>query len=410
MRVVHLNTFDARGGAAITVSRLHRALRAAGVDSQLLVQFRSTEEPAVSAPTGKLAKALALLGDALDPLPLLAYRGHGEAVFSPNWVPSSSVRRALTQQADLLHLHWINAGMLPIRALRRFDGPLVWTLHDMWAFTGGCHQSGSCNAYRTACGRCPALESTRRVDLSARILSAKLRAWRDIPIVPVAPSEWLADRARESRLFGGRDVHVIPHGLDLSVYKPWDPQMARRLLKLPAGRLVMFSAAKGLDAPQKGGSVVRRIMAALGREMSDVKLVVMGGQAATPGETEGRVHFLGQLHDDAARALAFSAVDALLMPSEGESFGNVILEAVACGTPVAAYATGAARSLLRDPVCGRAVPIGDEAALALALHDLLAGQPRQRDAVRRATEGHDVTDMAAAYQALYAQVLSGASA
>ena len=405
MKIVHLNAFDVRGGAAITVSRLHRALRAAGIDSRLLVQFQAGDVAYATGPRTKFAKALALAGDALDPLPMLAYRDRPVAVFSCNWVPSGAARRAAALKPDLIHLHWINAGMLPPRALRHFTVPIVWTLHDMWPFTGGCHQSNDCTGYRTACGACPVLASSRPWDLSRWLLTGKTRAWRGLPIVPVAPSKWLAERARCSSIFRGHEIAVVSHGVDRSVYRPWDRETARRLIGLPDGQLVMFSAAKGLHTPQKGIDAVRRIMSRVRQQLPQVRLLVMGSEAAGGADDEMGIHYLGHLQDDASRAMAFAAADALLSPSEGESFGNVVLESLACGTPVAAYATGAAPELLSEEVSGRAVAIGDEDALGEELLALLRRSPPDRQSVRAVTESHDLADMAAGYIALYRRVL-----
>jgi hypothetical protein len=102
---------------------------------------------------------------------------------------------------------------------------------------------------------------------------------------------------------------------------------------LPEGKLVMFNAVRGLDAPQKGGAGVQRIMAGVRQQLPEARLVVMGGDVPATWDGDDAVHYIGQLHDDAARALAFSGVDASLMPSERESFGNVMLESLACGHP-----------------------------------------------------------------------------
>lgn len=407
MRIVHLNAFDQRGGAGITVSRLHRALLSEEVDSHLLVQFQAGASTAVAGPSKRWQKALALLADAIDPLPLRRYPQRTQAVFSCNWVPSFTVSRVREMRPDLIHLHWIHAGMLPARALQRFDRPLIWTLHDMWPFTGGCHQAADCTRYQADCGRCPVLSSSRPADLSHRQIKVKGRAWSDVPIALVAPSEWLANKARQSALFRERTITVIPHGVDRSVYRPWDRDMARQLLGLPDGPLVMFSATKGLRSPQKGVSLVERVMARVRLEVPEATLVVMGSDRPADAMADPSSHFLGYLHDDVTRALAFAAVDALLFPSEGESFGNVVLESLACGTPVVATSTGVSPDLLSDPICGTAIAGGGADALAQSLTSLLVASSDDRASIREHTRGYDLADMAAAYRALYAELGDG---
>jgi glycosyltransferase involved in cell wall biosynthesis len=202
-------------------------------------------------------------------------------------------------------------------------------------------------------------------------------------------------------LFDGHEVIVMPHGVDRSVYQPWDQAMARSILQLPQGKLVMFSAAKGLQTPHKNVAAVHRILGFVKQQLPEVNLVVMGAGPPSGVPEETGLHYLGHLHDDVSRALAFAAVDALLIPSKEEAFGNVVLESLACGTPVAAYATGAAPDLLRDERCGTAVAIGDEPGLVEALLSLLSRDDTDRQVVRAATDGHGLSDMAAAYRDLY---------
>ena len=111
---------------------------------------------------------------------------------------------------------------MKIETLRQFKNPIVWTLHDMWPFTGGCHYDNECGRFRQSCGKCPALHSGRDHDLSRRIWKRKRRSWAGVPIVVVATSHWLADMARSSSLFKDQRIEVIPNGIDTDKYKPLD--------------------------------------------------------------------------------------------------------------------------------------------------------------------------------------------
>lgn len=407
MRIVHLNTTANRGGAAQAAARLHRALCRQGVDSRLRVQFEAAaEQGGVSGPEGKIAKAAALLRDVAATLPLLPYSRTADDVFSLDWVLSRSARDVSLMQPDLVHLHWINAGFVPAHLLTRFRRPLVWTLHDMWPMTGGCHHARDCTGYLSCCGNCPVLKSPRAWDLSRAMMKRKARCWRDLDIHLIAPSYWMAQQAGSSALFRDADIRVIPNGVDLARYRPWDRKLARDILGLPDGPLVLFSAAKGLATPYKGGELALETVAGLRAQGHDATLVVMGADDDTARDTVP-VHGLGQLHDDATRALAYAAAHVCLSCSSEDNLPSTVSESLACGTPVVAFAVGGVPEMVDDGVDGYLVRQGDVAGLVAALAAAVDGRETLTVAARRKAEQRfDIRQVAAAHQQLYETLLA----
>src|SRR5262249_8470788 len=157
-------------------------------------------------------------------------------------LPDRLQARAAALRADVLHLAWVADGFLRVETLPRLRAPLVWTLHDSWAFTGGCHVPYECLRYRERCGRCPALGSRGERDLSRRVGERKERGWGPLDLTVVAPSRWLAEAARSSALFRGRRVEVIRNGLDLERFHPGDVSAARCTLGLPLDKRVLLFA------------------------------------------------------------------------------------------------------------------------------------------------------------------------
>ncbi len=200
MKLVLLNTTDSGSGGAEAAYQLHRSLREIGVTSTLIVR-RSTrpDETVVSAWAASDRLRLRLSGR-LDRLPLLVEANH-PARWSVGWLPNGVGRLITRFNPDVIHLHWIGVGFVPVAALRRLSRPILWTLHNSWPLTGGCHLPGDCDRYQTTCGRCPLLGSRRGRDASRWLWRWKRQQWRDLPITLVAPSRWMADRARSSSLF-----------------------------------------------------------------------------------------------------------------------------------------------------------------------------------------------------------------
>jgi glycosyltransferase involved in cell wall biosynthesis len=330
------------GGAGGAAYVLHRGLREAGVDSRILVQFDSRGTEGIqAAPTNRLSWRLAFRRGPIDRLPTRLYpeRVRPNSLW-PLWLPSRHVPRRVEELApEVINLHWILDGFLSIEQVARLGRPLVWTMHDMWPFTGGCAYSLGCERHTGRCGSCPVLGSDRERDLSRAVWRRKERAWRGLDITGVAPSRWLADQARRSALFRDRRVEVIPTGIDTTVFKPMERSAARRLLNLPPDRtLVMFGAHD--DTPRKGMTHLveglRRLAGPSGA--GELGALVIGPPSMTAGLDVGvPVHGLGRIGDPYAMAAVYSAADVVAIPSVWENLPLVGLEALACGTPIVAF-------------------------------------------------------------------------
>lgn len=388
--VMHLSTSDIDGGAARAAFRLHRGLREHGVNSQMLVRAKASDDRSVKVASSFQTK----LAPTLDKLPLRHYsRQRAEIApspFSPQWFPDSLARTIEQSEANIVHLHWICNGFLQIESLRKMRSPLVWTLHDMWPFTGGCHYNQECDRYTDSCGKCPQLGSSRQRDLSQRVLTRKKHAWRDLDLTIVTPSRWFKTCAAESALFRHRRIEVIPHGLDTERFQPYDPALARQLLALPQDKkLILFGASSGVtNDERKGFQYLKRALLALGdAERSQIELVMFGISWTEPEVDVGcPVRYLGRLKDDLTLALAYSAADVMVVPSKQESFGQTASEALACGTPVVAFRATGLMDIVEHEVVGYLADPFEAEDLARGITWVLADRDRYQRTCRNARE------------------------
>ncbi|MGD1917537.1 MAG: hypothetical protein ACFCAD_00850 [Pleurocapsa sp.] len=141
MKVLILSVSDLRGGAARAAYRLHQGMLAAGVDSQMLVQNKLSSDRTVIAPKTKIQRGIAAIKPALNQLPFYLCRDRDPTIniYSAQWLPNKIVEQIQQINPDIINLHWICGGFIPIKALARLNKPLVWTLQEMWEFKGGCH-------------------------------------------------------------------------------------------------------------------------------------------------------------------------------------------------------------------------------------------------------------------------------
>ena len=350
MKSLLLSTSDSLGGAALAAVRLQQALaRHTPVQARLLVQEKKTDNPAItSIGEGFPGRQLALarfIGERLVYLPQ-EISPDKRFAFSPAAFGARLHAHPLVQTADVLHLHWVNFGFLSthgIGQLAALQKPLVWTMHDMWPFTGGCHHSGDCERFRQSCGQCRFMKRPSAHDLSHRVWHRKQQAYAAARLFPVACSRWLAGRAEAAGLFAGRPIRTLPNPLDTDVFRPIARAEARRALGLPENKKLVLFAAMRVEAPMKGFSFLQEMLqrqAAL-RPRADTELLVFGSAKATDFEhLPNKTHALGLLRDPHRMALAYAAADVFVTPSLEENLPYTVMEALACGTPVLGFRVG----------------------------------------------------------------------
>ena len=420
MKILHISTFERAGGAAIAASRLHEGLRELGHESMLLVRERDAAGPVPGTIALTDLDCPEIGSPEISRLYYHAFstsRAEGvDYLFSSDLPTRDFTSLDIVRQADAINVHWV-AGMLSTPAIRRMQDlgkPVVWTLHDQAAFTGGCHYSGACSGYETGCRRCPHLRSDA-ADLPGLALDAK-RQWLDVTrLTVVTPSAWLAACARGSLLLRDADVHVIPYSLSVGAFQRVSRADARNRLNLPADALVCLVGADRLRERRKGHD---HVAAAFRRVASDPRLRerIASGQILCAAFGEGElddpgipVLRLGRLSGDDQTALAYRAADLFLLPTLEDNLPNTLLEAIAAGTPVISYETGGVPDLLRDGECGRLVPRGDvdrfAAAIAALAIDSDARERMRSACLNLASERLELPIQARAYLNLYDSLL-----
>ncbi len=418
MKVLLLSTFDIRGGAARAAYRLHQGLRSLSIDSRMLVQEKSSDDWTVIAPQNRVQMGIAKTRATIDALPLRFYRQFDNyGAFFPQWLPDNLPTKIQGIQPDILNLHWISGGFVQIETLKKFKQPMVLTLHDMWAFTGGCHYSQDCDRYTISCGNCPQLHghpnSRQAQDISRWVWNRKAKAWKDLDLTIVTPSQWLANVAKTSSLVGDRPIHVIPNGIDTQIYKPIDPKLARALLQLPQDKhLLLFGAMRATSDPRKGWQFLQPTLQLLKQtDWHDrIELVIFGASQPEQAVDFGfPCHYLGQLHDQLSLSVMYAAVDLLLVPSIQDNLPNTVMESISCGTPCVAFKIGGIPEMIQHQQQGYLAEPFNCQDLAHGI-DWVLNDPHRHQNLRlaaRAKAEQEFTQslQASRYQKLFQQIL-----
>jgi len=381
VNVLHLATFDTHGGAAVAALRLVESLRRRGHRARLLVREKVTTHPYVDALAGG---APAPLTDPAVTQIAWQFSQHGRPAgrttpFSTDLPTYDLAGHAAVRAADILHLHWVTGfvSAYELRRLQNLGKPIVWTLHDQFPFTGGCHYAERCRGFTKACARCPQLIPDAQP--LANLTLAEKRDFIDpARLVVAAPSRWMADCARRSRLFRRSRVEVVPYGIDVEARGTVTREKARAALGIAADALVIFSANASHRDPRKGHAhlvdAVRIARTATAARLRRRWLVLTAGEGGDAVEIGGVPCLaLGALAaDDPRLTMAFRAADVFVLPSLEDNLPNTLLEAMSAGTPVVAYDTGGIPDALEDGVSGRLVKRGNIKGLAAALASVLA--------------------------------------
>ena len=419
MKVLLVSYSDIMGGASRACLRLHRALLAEGVESHLVCSNPKTEERNVHRAFSYMGKYGGKIRPLLDEW-IRKIRGHGEV---PQWtvdqVPGSLRRLVRKYKPDVVNLHFVNAGYLPIEAIRDVGVPIVWTLHDMWAFTGGCHYAGKCIKYQARCGACPQLNSGVVDDLSWNVWNRKNRSWGDVKFEVVTPSNWLGECARSSTLFGSRNISVIPYSINLDVFTVLDQILYRKKLGLPRDKkLILFGAASHLSDRRKGFDL---LLSALGHLKTqdlhqNLHLVVFGSDTLPPvvGDLGYTSQCMGKLTREEDIAALYGACDVFAAPSREDNLPNTVIESLACGTPVVAFDTGGMPDMIEHLRVGYLAKPFDIQDFAKGIHQLTNVESPERKDVRdrcrkRTCELYHDEIQATAYLKLYYTMLAGVS-
>lgn len=414
MKVVHIINSDIRGGAPRAALGICRALRENGVDSQMLVQRKFGSDSFVySVSEGFLDRQLTnlrMLADIIQ-MDLLTKKANGRFSFASVGMDISESR--IIQQADILHLHWINEGFLSLSSLKKLSDlgkPVVWTLHDMWAFTGGCHYSSGCTRFKNTCNNCPYLKYPSDEDSSTRRQNEKLKVYQALSPHIVTCSRWLAGEAYSSKLMNSLKVSVVPNAIDTCVYKPCSSEEARQKLGLPKDKILILFTALNTNEERKGFKELKATLRILIDRFPLIKntaeLLVLG--TSSPEELSDlpiSVNPLGRIYGDERIAECYNAADVFVAPSLEDNLPNTVMEALSCGIPAAAFNIGGMPDMIEHKLNGYlAAPYSAE-DLAAGIHFLVEDKVRMQEfrnsARKKVLENFTPSKVALRYTEIY---------
>ena len=409
MKVLQVNT-SAEYGAGIAALRLNQGLRSLGVESTMLVNKQSRSNQYVVTPTSNYDKLLARVAPLLERIP--GKFGKKSGRLSASWVPDTLLRRINRLSPDILNLHWVNDGLMRVETLPKLRQPVVWTLHDMWPFSGGEHYVGDSDRYREGYSTDNRPAGETGLDINRWVWKRKRKSWSSVNnMVIAAPSRWMANCARESVLFRDYRIEVLPNGIDHERYHPVDHAVARNILGLPESKkLILFGGVLATGDERKGFHLLIEALEKLESQTStgEYELVVFGSPSGD-SPLSMKTHYLGRLQDDISLALVYAAADVFVAPSLEDNLPNTVMESLSCGTPVVAFDIGGMPDMVTHMTNGYLAPGFDTSELAKGLSWVMEDRQRWKNLSQEArhtvVQSFTLQRSASRYIDLYEEIL-----
>ncbi len=406
MQVLLINQSDISGGAGISCYRLHQELSRQSADSRLLVDNAKLDQ------TGVYLIERHRLGENL--FERLSYKLGLKYLSISNsfWID----RSVLYEFADILNFHNLHGGYFNYLAIPKLtkNKPAIFTLHDMWSFTGHCAYSFECDRWQAGCGKCPHLDTYPAVSRDNTAIEWKLKRWvySRSNLTIVTPSKWLARLAKKS-ILNRFPIHHIPNGLDLNAYQPLDSELCRTALGLPLNKKILLFTAQSLQDSRKGGDLLVQALQKLPASLkADLILMTMGdGGEKLVNSVDIPIISLGYIGGDRLKALVYSAADIFVFPTRADNLPLVVQESLACGTPIVSFDVGGVPDMVRPGITGYLAEPENSTDLATRIIELLEDN-LTRDKMGTycreiAVDEYSIELQAKLYMHLYRQAIDG---
>lgn len=349
MRVLIVNTSENTGGAAVAANRLKEALNNNGIKAKMLVRDKESDDITVAQLNKSWHQKWDFLWERLVIYMRLHFKRDNLFLIDIANAGTDITKTREFKEADVIHLSWINQGMLSLKGIRKIlesHKPVVWTMHDLWPASSICHYARNCHNFEKQCGNCPLLPGNGSSnDLSARIWKKKRKILERNSILFVTCSRWLADKAKKSGLLSGQKIISIPNPIDSRVFTKENRAEARLYAGLPENKKLILFVSQRVTDKRKGMDYFITAINKMVEEHPEMKdncgIAILGGKAEELADKLPLPSYpLGYVSEEKKIASIYNSVDLFVLPSLEDNLPNTIMEAMACGVPCVGFNTG----------------------------------------------------------------------
>ncbi len=417
MKVLIVNTSELTGGAAVAANRLAKALNHHGVEAKMLVLHRQTDKREVVAVGSRWGNWLRFC---YERLVIFLHNGLSRRNLFAVSIANTGFDVTKTpefREADVIHLHWVNQGMLSLKGIRRIldsGKPVVWTMHDMWPATAICHLTLGCENFKAQCRGCKYLpKNGLGNDLSVRYWRRKKNLYENRTISFVTCSRWLAKEAKNSSLLAEQNVTSIPNPIDTQLFSPKNKVEARFHVGLPTEKRLLLFGAQRVTNKNKGIAYLIEAIKKLSENHPEMKentaIAILGAHADELAEQLSLpVYPLGYVENQEKIVEIYNAADVFVLPSLSDNLPNTIMEAMACGVPCVGFDVGGIPEMIDHRKNGYVAKFRDADDLADGIRWVLAEadyKALSEAAVCKVKENYSEQQVASRYLEIYQEAL-----
>ena len=424
MKTIQISTTDTQGGAARAAYRLHKGLIQIGENDIMVTMTKMSSDPNISkvdtvTTNEAISQEIESYNVIQDQYINKNRTDMSNTIFSLPYYGYNLTNLDVVKAADIINLHWINhfQSLTSLDKLLSMNKPVVWTLHDQWPFTGGCHYTAGCDKYKDNCSYCPQLADDPFC-LPSAVLKDKLQLFDGANITVVTPSKWLGECAKKSKLFKGKRIEVIPYSLETDLFRPIPKIQAKQKYCIePDTVTILFGAEYGQEK-RKGLTELFQTLEICSQisefqrllENNKIRFLCFGHSDTNLNLGGLPVVQLGYIDSDDKMCLAYSAADMFVLPSLEDNLPNTMLESMSCSTPVIAFQTGGIPDAVIHNITGKIVQHGNVHQMADSIVSLILNKKERtilgENGRKRMTEEYDLKIQSRNYLALYEELLS----
>jgi len=393
--------------------RLHNELKNF-IDSNIFVSAKSISSNLIIQPSNFFEKITSKVGLIREIFYSKIYPHNNKSYFSYNVGPVFFqllwLNKLFKLKSSIFHLHWIGNGFLNLNQIKKIKSPIVITLHDVWFITGGCHVNLACKKYETGCNQCPLFETTYNpFNITSRIFNKKLNIFKNKNIDLIVLSKWMKDIVSASPIFSNSNINLIPNGLNTDIFKPYDKKSARIFFSInQSAKIILFGGISAKSDFNKGYDLLMQCFTNIYQD--NIELVIFGEKKNNETYINGfKITNIGYLNDEESLAMLYSSADLVIVPSRQESFSQVCLESISCGTPVVAFDYSGPRDIIQHQTNGYLAKPYDPKDLAIGIEWILQSLSKSNElslkAREIAIEKFDIKKVAQSHIELYNRIL-----
>lgn len=418
MRVLIVNTSENTGGAAVAANRLKEALNNNGIKAKMLVRDKESDDITVAQLNKSWHQKWDFLWERFVIYMRLHFKRDNLFLIDIANAGTDITKTREFKEADVIHLSWINQGMLSLKGIRKIlesHKPVVWTMHDLWPASSICHYARNCRNYEKQCGNCPLLPGNGSSnDLSARIWRKKRKILERNSILFVTCSRWLADKAKKSGLLSGQKVISIPNPIDSRAFTKENREEARLYAGLPEGKKLILFVSQRVTDKRKGMdyfiTAINKMVEAHPEMKDNCGIAILGGKAEELADKLPLPSYpLGYVSEEKKIASIYNSVDLFVLPSLEDNLPNTIMEAMACGVPCVGFNTGGIPEMIDHLKNGYVAEYKSSDDLARGIHWVLSEADHQslsNEAMKKVNQCYSQYAVAMKYIEAYNQAMA----